>query len=522
MFSFTLLYLLRYNPTKIQQKTENGKSKAENLMNYFYLCRMKLGNRLFKVHKVSVWLALIPLATLVAILALVIKTFGADAIEGGSQIALLVASSVAALISVVVCRCKWSTLEKAIVNNIRTSASAIIILLLIGAVASTWMLSGIVPTLMYYGLKIIHPSVLLVVACILCAVVAIVTGSSWTTIATIGVALMGVGEAQGYSEGWIAGAIISGAYFGDKVSALSDTTVLASSTVRVPLFEHIKYMTITTIPSYAIALVVFLAVSLSHKADYSMQMAELSDTLQDSFNISAWLLIVPAATMLLIAKRLPALVTLFLSVVMACVAMAVAQPNIINSIGGHGDFSMFRALMTACSTSTAVDTGNATINELVATSGMQGMLNTIWLVLCAMCFGGVMAGSGMLATLTQLFAKFVHRTTSIVASTLATGIFANLLTADQYISIIITGETFRELYAKRGLEARLLSRSVEDTATVTSVLVPWNSCGMTQSTVLGVATLTYLPYCLFNLISPLMSLFVAMVGYKIKRVVSSE
>ena len=482
---------------------------------------MKLKNRLFRGGEMPVGLALIPIAVLVVMLALVIKVFGSDAIGGGSQIALLVASSVAALISVTICRCKWNHLEKAIVDNIRTSASAIIILLLIGAVASTWMLSGIVPTLMYYGLKIIHPSIFLAVACLICAIVAIVTGSSWTTIATIGVALMGVGEAQGYAEGWVAGAIISGAYFGDKVSALSDTTVLASSTVRVPLFEHIKYMTITTIPSFTIALIVFVIVSLTHNVDSSIHTAELADALKNSFNISAWLLVVPAVTMILIAKRLPALVTLFLSVVMACVAMVVAQPEIITIIGGDDKFSVFRALMTTCSTSTSYDTHNATINELVATSGMQGMLNTIWLVLCAMCFGGVMAGSGMLSALTQLFAKFVYRTASIVASTLATGVFSNLLTADQYISIIITGETFRELYEKRGLEARLLSRSVEDTATVISVLVPWNSCGMTQSTVLGVATLTYLPYCLFNLISPIISLLVAIVGYKITRKESS-
>ncbi len=462
-------------------------------------------------------MAMVPIAVLVLMLAMVIKVFGSDAIAGGSQIALLVASSVAALISVVVCRCKWSTLEKAIAENIKTSASAIIILLLIGAVASTWMLSGVVPTLMYYGLQIIHPKVFLAVACIICAIVAVVTGSSWTTIATIGVALMGVGEAQGFSEGWIAGAIISGAYFGDKVSALSDTTVLASSTVRVPLFEHIKYMTITTVPSFIIALIVFAVVSFTYTTDSAIHIAKLSDALEGSFNLSAWLLIVPIVTMVLIAKRLPALVTLFLSVVMACAAMVIFQPEIVCSIGGYGEFSTFRALMTACSTTTSVDTGDATINELVATSGMNGMLNTIWLVLCAMCFGGVMAGSGMLSALTRLFVRFVYRTVSVVASTLATGVFANLLTADQYISIIITGETFRELYEKRGLEARLLSRSVEDTATVTSVLVPWNSCGMTQSTVLGVATLTYLPYCLFNLISPLMSLLVAMVGYKIVR-----
>ena len=486
-------------------------------MIFYYLCAMKQEKGSFRGREVSAWLALLPIAVLVGMLALVIKVFGSDAIEGGSQVSLLVASSVAALIAVGLCKCKWSVLEDAIVENIRTSASAIIILLLIGAIAGTWMLSGVVPALMYYGLQIIHPTVFLAVACLICAVVAIVTGSSWTTIATVGVALMGIGEAQGYSEGWVAGAIISGAYFGDKMSALSDTTVLASSTVRVQLFSHIKYMSITTIPSFVLALVIFFIVSLLQSTNNSVQIAELSTTLQNTFNISAWLLIVPIVTMLLIVRRLPALVTLFLSVVMAGVAMIIAQPEIVREIGGSGEFSGFRALMRVCSTSTAIETGNATINELVATSGMQGMLNTIWLVLCAMCFGGVMSGSGMLSAITRLFARFVYRTASVVASTLATGVFANLVTADQYISIIITGNTFRELYEKRGLEGRLLSRSVEDAATVTSVLVPWNSCGMTQSTVLGVATSTYLPYCLFNLISPLMSLLMAIVGYKIVR-----
>ena len=478
---------------------------------------MKRRNRLFKDNNMPIFVALIPLAVLVAILALVIKVFGSDAIMGGSQIALLVASSVAALLSITLCRCKWSVLENAIVNNVRTSASAIIILLLIGAIASTWMLSGVVPTLMYYGLQIISPQLFLAIACLICAVVAVVTGSSWTTIATIGVALMGVGEAQGFSEGWVAGAIISGAYFGDKVSALSDTTVLASSAARVSLFEHIKYMSITTVPSFLIAMIVFTVVSLTHSTDTSVHVEELSRVLQTSFNISPWLLSVPVITMALIAKRLPALVTLFISAAMASVAMVIAQPEIMKVIGGEGDFPIFRALMTVCSTETSIDTGNATINELVATSGMQGMLDTIWLVLCAMCFGGVMAGSGMLSAITKLFAKFAYRTASIVVSTLGTGVFSNLLTADQYISIIITGETFRELYEKRGLEGRLLSRSVEDAATVTSVLIPWNSCGMTQSTVLGVATITYLPYCVFNILSPIMSLLVAIIGYKIVR-----
>ena len=476
---------------------------------------MKLPKYVFKHREVSMTYAIIPLTILVVMLAFVIKVFGSDSIEGGSQISLLVASSVAAFIAIIICGVKWRDLENAIIDNIRTSASAIIILLLIGAVASSWMLSGIVPTLMYYGLQIIHPSVFLGVACLICAIVALVTGSSWTTIATIGVALMGVGRAEGFSDGWIAGAIISGAYFGDKVSALSDTTVLASSTVRVPLFEHIRYMSITTIPSFIIALIVFFAVSFTHTGNTTEQIEVLKSTLQSSFTISGWLLVVPIVTMLLIARRLPALITLFASVVMACVAMVVAQPDIVREIGGEGIDPTFRAIMVVCSSSTAIDTGNEIVNALVATSGMAGMLKTIWLILCAMCFGGVMAGSGMLEAITRLFVRYVQRTFSIVASTLATGLFCNIITADQYISIIITGSTFRELYAKRGLEGRLLSRSVEDTATVTSVLVPWNSCGMTQSTVLGVATFAYLPYCLFNIISPLMSLLVAAVGYKI-------
>ena len=465
----------------------------------------------------SVWIAAIPLLVLVAVLALAIKSFGSGAVEGGSQVALLFASAVGAALAIGLYSCKWQALEDAIVENIRTSASAIIILLLIGAISGTWMVSGVVPTFIYYGLQVIHPKVFLGVACIICAVVSLVTGSSWTTIATIGVALIGIGRAEGFSDGWIAGAIISGAYFGDKVSALSDTTVLASASARVPLFEHIRYMLITTVPSFVIALIVFFGVSLTHSNDSTQQISHISDALSATFNISPWLMFVPICTAFFIVRRLPALITLFVAVVLACVAMVMFQPEVVAQIGGEGSFSSFRALMVACSSETAIDTGDAVLNDLVSTSGMGGMLNTVWLILCAMCFGGVMAGSGMLASITQLFLRFVHRTTAIVASTIGAGLFCNLTTADQYISIIITGNTFQNLYQKRGLEARLLSRSVEDSATVTSVLVPWNSCGMTQSTVLGVATLTYLPYCLFNIISPMLSIIVAAVGYKIVR-----
>ena len=274
-------------------------------------------------------------------------------------------------------------------------------------------------------------------------------------------------------------------------------------------------MMITTVPSFTIALIVFFGISFFQAPQQATQIELISQTLHNSFNISPWLLIVPIVTALLILRKLPALVTLFAATVVACIAMVVLQPDIVATIGGQGALGTFRGLMIACSSTTAIETGDAMLNELVATRGMGGMMPTIWLILCAMCFGGVMSGSGMLSALTRLFMRFAKRTVSVVSSTIATGIFCNLTTADQYISIIITGNTFGDLYRQRGLEGRLLSRSVEDSATVTSVLIPWNSCGMTQSTVLGVATITYLPYCLFNLISPLLSIIVAATGYKI-------
>lgn len=469
----------------------------------------------------SAWLSALPLAVLAVLLYVVIRCFGGDSINGGSQIALLSATSVCVMLSIGVYRCRWSVLEEAIIDNIRASASAIIILLLIGAIAGTWMVSGVVPTLIYYGLEILHPSFFLVASCLICAGVSLMTGSSWTTIATIGVALMGIGRAMGFPDGWVAGAIISGAYFGDKISLLSDTTVLASSTVGVPIFTHIRYMLYTTMPSFVVALAVFTVAGLTLTHGDATHAELYSETLRSTFRITPWLLLVPLATGLLIVRKLPAIVTLFASVVFACVAMLLTQRGLVASVAGVGslDFLLgFKGVLMTCFGPTAIDTGNAQLNALVATRGMAGMLNTVWLIICAMCFGGVMTGSGMLRSLTQLFLRVVRRSFSAVASTVGAGLFFNLCTADQYISIILSGRLFRDLYAERGLEERLLSRSVEDSATVCSVLVPWNSCGMTQATVLGVSTFAYLPYCIFNIASPLMSLLVAALGWKIKHV----
>ncbi|MBR3886872.1 MAG: sodium:proton antiporter [Alistipes sp.] len=466
----------------------------------------------------SALMSLLPLAVLVIFLALTINLFGGDAIAGGSQLSLLTASAVCTAMAIGVYRCRWQQLEDAIVQNMRSATPALIILLLIGAIAGTWMASGIIPTLIYYGLKILHPSIFLPASCIICAVISLLTGSSWTTIATIGVALMGIGRALGFEDGWIAGAIISGAYFGDKISLMSDTTVLASSTAEVPLFKHIQYMMITTTPSLIIALIVFTFIGLSASPASAADTAMIETALQSTFNITPWLLIVPVLTAVLISRRLPAIVTLFASAAMAAIAMVIAQSDILMSIVGEGslDFmSSLKAVILAATTDTAVETGNALLNELVATNGMGGMMNTVWLIICAMCFGGVMYGSGMLSAISQIFVRIARRTVSVVGSTVCSGIFFNLTTGDQYISIILTGNLFRQLYDDSNLERRLMSRSIEDSATITSVLIPWNSCGMAQSTVLGVATLTYLPYCIFNLVSPLMSIIVAALGYKI-------
>ena len=466
----------------------------------------------------SLAISFVPLAVLVIFLALTIKLFGADAIAGGSQLSLITASAVCTAMAMGIYKRKWQELENAVVDNMRSATPALIILLLIGAIAGTWMASGIIPTLIYYGLKILHPSIFLPASCIICAVISLLTGSSWTTIATIGVALMGIGRALGFDDGWIAGAIISGAYFGDKISMMSDTTVLASSTAEVPLFKHIKYMMITTTPSLVVALIVFAIAGFSTAADTVADTTIIEQALSQTYNLSPWLLVVPVLTGVLISRRLPAIVTLFASVAMAAVAMVVAQPEIIISIAQSDSASVMPsiyAVVQAATGSTAVETGNLLLNDLVATSGMGGMMDTIWLIICAMCFGGVMYGSGMLTAISQLFIRVARRTVSVVGSTVCSGLFFNLATGDQYISIILTGNLFRNLYDNRGLERRLLSRSVEDSATVTSVLIPWNSCGMAQSTVLGVATLTYLPYCVFNYLSPLMSILMAAIGYKI-------
>ncbi|MBQ0043800.1 MAG: sodium:proton antiporter [Bacteroidales bacterium] len=462
--------------------------------------------------------ALIPLAFMVVVLSLVIRFFKTGALDGGSQVALLLTSGLVIAIGMFIYDIPWKSFEDAIAANIGSVATSLLILLMIGAVAGTWMVSGVVPTLIYYGLHVISPKIFLFACCAIAALVALMTGSSWTTIATIGVALIGIGDALGFSPGWTAGAIISGAYFGDKISPLSDTTVLASSAAGIDLFTHIRYMLGTTVPSISIALIVFLLVSIFHSSASAIDIDSYCASLESTFNISLWLMVVPVITVVMIIKKVPAVLTLMISALTAGVTALIAQPGIVAGIAGSDvlDFtSGFKGIMVTIYGQTAVSTGNPELDELVMTNGMTGMLPTIYLIISAIVFGATMVGSGMLRSLTEALTRKITGRFGTVTATVFTGIFNNMAVGDQYLSIILTCSLYKDLYDKNGLEGRLLSRAAEDSATVTSVLIPWNSCGMTQATVLRVATIEYLPYCLFNILSPFMSMFIAAIGYKI-------
>lgn len=464
--------------------------------------------------------SLIPVIVLVAMMALMIALFGSDSLGGGTQIALLMACAVCICISMGVYRSKWKAFERGIVDTVSSSVVSLCILLIIGMMSSTWMVSGVVPTLIYYGVQVLSPTYYLACTCFICAVVSVMTGSSWTTVATIGVALIGIGSALGIPASWSAGAIISGAYFGDKISPLSDTTVLASSVAEVNLFTHIRYMLRTTVPTITVTLVVFAIAGFFFASDGEAHVSEYTDHLGSTYNISLWTLIVPVLTAVMIARRIPSLITLFASSLLAGICALVFQPDILVQIAGPDTLGIgtpglcVKGMLMTFFTSTGIDTGSPVVNDLVATSGMAGMLNTIWLILCAMCFGGAMVASGMLQSLTQVIIRAIRGTASLVGSTALSGILSNILTCDQYISIILTISMFKPAYKEKGYEARLLSRTTEDSTTVTSVLIPWNTCGMTQSTVLGVPTLAYMPFCFFNYLSPLMSIIISTISIR--------
>lgn len=468
----------------------------------------------------ALWQALIPIAVLVLLLAVNVIIFGADATGGPNQVAMIIAAGVAGIISIRL-GYRWHEIEHSIVKSISSAMAAILILMVIGALSGTWLLSGIVPAMIYYGLKILNPTIFLFAATVVCCIVSVATGSSWSTVATVGIALLGIGKTLGISEPLIAGAIISGAYFGDKMSPLSDTTNLAPAMAGTDLFTHVKYMMYTTVPTLIITLAVFFVWGFTLETTNTATETEaVMNAIDSAFNLNPIIFVVPAVVVFMIIKKVPALPALLIGALLGGVFAVIFQPHIVNQVSGIStNFlkSSFLAVMKSMSATTAIQTDNEMITGLLSSKGMYGMMNTIWLIICAMMFGGVMESCGMLRVIAERIIQFAHSTGSLVASTAATCIFFNLTASDQYMAIAVPGRMFADTYRKRGLKPEVLSRTLEDAGTVTSVLIPWNTCGATQSTVLGVSTMAYAPYAIFCYISPLMTVLQAYLNYKIRR-----
>ncbi len=446
--------------------------------------------------------------------------YGDESLSGPNQIALLLATSITASIGIYNGK-SWGSILKGISSSISSTSSAIIILLLIGALTGTWLISGIVPAMIYYGLKILNPEIFLFASCIICAIVSLASGSSWSTIATVGIALLGIGNVLGISEGLIAGSIISGAYFGDKLSPLSDTTNLAAAMSGTNLFTHIKYMMYTTIPSYIITLITFFLLGNSLEITSNQNINELLLSLDFTFNINLWLFLVPLTVIILIIKKTPAIPALLTGTLLGGAFAIIFQPQLISEISQVSILNIktyYLVIMNAMASEINIVTDNDLMNNLLSSSGMKGMLPTVWLVICAMSFGGAMQESGLLKRISDPIMLYAKKTGSLIATTSLTCFFFNITTSDQYLSIVVPGKMFEKTFKDKGLAPENLSRTLEDSGTVTSVLIPWNTCGAAQSAVLGVATIAYLPFCFFNLISPVMTLLYGYLNIKIKKI----
>lgn len=464
--------------------------------------------------------AFVPIAILILLLTTNVVVLGAGAINGANQIALILGASVAGVISFRL-GYSWDEIETSVIKSIGSAMQAMLILLVIGSLSGTWLLSGIVPAMIYYGLKVLNPTIFLFAACVVCCIVSLATGSSWSTVATVGIALLGIGKALDIHEGVIAGAILSGAYFGDKMSPLSDTTNLAPAMAGTDLFTHVKYMIYTTTPTLAITLIIFFVWGFT--LDTPVTATETSAVLsaiEKKFNLNPFLFVVPALVIFMIVRKVPALPALLVGALLGGIFALIFQPQIIDQVSGiEGNTlkSSFVAVMNSLTTTINIQTDNKMISDLLTARGMSGMLNTIWLILCAMIFGGVMESSGLLHRIAEEIIRFAHGTGSLVASTAATCIFFNVTASDQYMAIAVPGRMYAATFRERGYKPELLSRTLEDSGTVTSVLVPWNTCGATQANVLGVATVAYAPYCFFCIISPLMTVLQAYLNFKIHR-----
>jgi len=482
--------------------------------------------KIVKNKELNIWEALIPVFALVGMLAYNIYVFGDDALSGSNQFVLLLGAAVAAIVGFWN-KVPYKKMLEEVAENVKSTTGALLILLMVGALAGTWLVSGIIPTMIYYGLQILNPTIFLAACVVICAVISIATGSSWTTSATVGIALVGIGEALGISIGMTAGAVLSGAYFGDKMSPLSDTTNLAPAMAGGELFSHIKYMAYTTIPTIVVTLIIFIVIGFTLDVTGSPEINDKLEAMDAAFTISPWLFLVPVIVVFMIIKKTPPLIALLIGALLGGVAALIAQPDIVANVAGAEKLTFesgYKGIMNALTVDTSVTTTSAELNDLFTAGGMKGMLGTIWLIVCAMVFGGVMDAIGALSRITESLLKLAKSTFSLFASTVASCLALNLTASDQYLALVVPGKMFKKAYEDRGLAPENLSRTLEDSGTVTSVLIPWNTCGAYHSKVLfGYAGATaYIPFAFFSILSPFMTLLFAALRIKIKMLTEKE
>jgi NhaC family Na+:H+ antiporter len=481
-----------------------------------------MDTKIIKNKELSIWEAFLPIVILVMLLAYNVFVFGDDALSGSNQFILLIGGAAAAIVGFNN-KVSYQTMIEEVSNNVKSTTGAILILLFVGSLAGTWLISGVIPTMIYYGLKLLNPTFFLPATLVICCIISLATGSSWTTSATVGIALVGIGGAMGIPLGMTAGAVLSGAYFGDKMSPLSDTTNLAPAMAGTDLFTHIRYMTLTTVPTITITLIVFVILGFTIETGGSADTGNILSAIDATFYVSPWLFFVPAAVIFLIVKKTQPLIALLIGTLLGGLFALIFQPQVLANIMGVSDLdfkSGYMGVMKAMTVDTAIETGNEQLNELFTTGGMAGMLSTIWLILCAMVFGGIMEAIGALSRISGAMLKMANSVFGLFFSTTASCVIMNVTASDQYLAIVVPGKMFSKAFRDKGLAPENLSRTLEDVGTVTSVLVPWNTCGAYQSKVLGVGVHEYFIYAVFNYLSPLMTLFFAAFHIKIKKLVS--
>jgi NhaC family Na+:H+ antiporter len=473
---------------------------------------------------ISLRASLIPVVLLVGLLAYNVFVFGDDALSGSNQFILLIGGAIAAIVGFFH-HIPYEKMLSEVAENVKSTTGALLILLMVGALSGTWLISGIIPAMIYYGLQILNPTIFLAACVIICAIISIATGSSWTTSATVGIALIGIGNALGIPVGMTAGAVLSGAYFGDKMSPLSDTTNLAPAMAGGDLFTHIRYMLYTTVPTLVITLIVFVILGLTLKTSGEADTDSILKSIDASFNISGWLFLVPLGVILMILKKTPPLMALLIGTLLGGVFALIFQPTVVAGLSGATNLTFengYKGIINAITINTQIATDNAALNDLFAAKGMSGMLGTIWLIMCAMVFGGIMDGIGALSKISQSLLQIAQTTFGLFASTVASCLALNVTASDQYLAIVIPGKMFSKAYKDRGLAPENLSRTLEDSGTVTSVLIPWNTCGAYHSSVLGVSVGEYFVYAIFNWLSPFMTLLFAAFKIKIAKLNTKE